>query len=141
MLITLNHDQVQRLRAYIDIANCHIQAFRLAGITARLNCTIDDTHAMLCLEVDAKPSTATELMRVKKMSYRSVDYHAHETHPTATYCIESFGHEVMVIARSPVAHVAGAGNVICVSNGDGMGGLNDGPDDRRYKVASSELPA
>jgi len=112
MLITLNHDQVQRLRAYIDIANCHMQTFNLAGIHARLNCTIDETHAMLCLEVDAAPRIAAELMRRKKMSYRSVDYHDHETHPTATYCIESFGHEVMVIARSPQYHFADAGKVI-----------------------------
>ena len=111
-MITLNHGQTQRLRNYIDVANSHLFTFNRCGFSAELVCTIDDYQAVLCLQVAATPARAVELMRTNKMRYRSVDYHHHDTHPTATYCIESFVYEVMVIARGPVEHVAEAGKVI-----------------------------
>lgn len=98
MYITLTHDQLQRLRAYIDVAEAHRQTFNQAGFVAHTHCTIDDANAMLHITVDASPKTVVGVMMAKDMRYMTRDYHADPKHPTATYCVEAFEHQVMVIA-------------------------------------------
>lgn len=144
MYITLTNDQVHRLRSYIDITESVRQAFTLAGYGATVQGSIDDTHAMLCVMVAAAPPAAVAVLNAKKLFYQTMDYHDDPRLVAATYRVEYLGHDVMVIAseaHTPADQCADAGNVVYVSSGDGMGGLNAAPDDRRYMFESSETAA
>ena len=99
MNITLTHDQVQRLRNYIDVAESVRQSFNFAGKVAKVHATIDDTHVMLTIIVSASPPDAVAVLTAAQMNYQTMDYHTSPAITAATYRVECFGHEVMVVAQ------------------------------------------
>lgn len=137
MQIQLNHQQVLDLRAYIDVADVLQQLFVAEKMPVQLQGGIDDEHATIVLLVDASPEAAVALLKARGLRYMTYDYHRDEARTVASYQVEFLRHQVVVVATE--LHAAPVLNIVQVSNGDGMGGLNLAGADRRYMAATTTV--
>ena len=95
---------------------------------------IDDEHCTILLLVEASPEATVALLKARGLRYMTYDYHSDEARTVASYQVEFLRHQVVVVATS--LHAAPVLNIVQISNGDGMGGLNLADADRRYMVAA-----